>query len=820
MRTVRMTPKQREALEAMAARRFVPCMRLEEDGWHARWRGTPDDGNPWLDALVREAVVTPLYADAENRRHDTLHDAWLDALRSRTGLVAWDPGECAAFAKELDEWAGAADDSSRAGIVFALVARGESVFVECAAPKGAKGLRALGQAAYVFPPLMHMRRAGTFPGGAARLRVELGRVDAAAFVDGGAKDLSDAGYGVAGVPERSVVDAAVDVGESAADGGDEGAPRERTDAAAPLRAKVTVRVDGEPVNAEEVRFLLDQKSTFVFFRDRWIEVDRGILKEALRVLERQSERRVSVNEAVAFAAGVGAAGALDVAEARAHGWLRGLVNELRGAAGAAAAFRPEGLAAELRPYQRRGAAWMGFLTGHGFGALLADDMGLGKTVQTIAWMLSVREGWRRSGDASSPFLVVAPVTILANWRHEIAAFAPSLKVLVHHGAARFPEEMFSSVAAGYDVVLTSYPVFAKDYRFLRRERWAGLVLDEAQTIRNPETLSARAASALRAPRRIALTGTPVENSVSDVWSIENFLNPGFLGDRKSFDERFANPIAENPGSAAARRLATALEPFVLRRLKTDESIAAEIGPKRETAEYCVLSERQRRAYEDALSAYSRGERRRGDVFALITRLKLVCDGYILDGALPDAQAFAEGGKFLRLVELLESVFAAGESAIVFSQYAKVGAMLKTALGARFGFAVPFLHGALPAAAREREIAAFRESAEPLAFVLSVKAGGVGLNLEKATRVVHFDRWWNPAVEAQATDRAHRIGQTKPVFVHKFIAEGTLEERVDEILARKSRTAGAAIADGESFLMSLEGEALLDAVGLAGQKFPS
>jgi non-specific serine/threonine protein kinase len=805
----KLSPKQREALEAIAARRILPALCREEDGWHARWRGVPDDGNPWLDSLVREAIASPLCADAESRRYETVHDAWLAALQSRTGLVARDPAECEALAADLEEWRGSADASpeDRRAVAFSLVQRGETVSVECEVPKGRRALRALGQAAYVFPPLKDMRRAHGADGKSV-LSVSLNQREAEDFVRVGAKELSDAGYPVRGVPPPSLVDAAVDVAETTA-GVDvpPSQPRE-------FEAKVTVRVDGEPVNAEEVRFLLDQKSTFVFFRNRWIEVDRGVLKEALRVLERQSVRRIGLNEAVAFVAGVGCAGTLDVAEANAHGWIRGLVNELKSRTVCQAASPTavlSGFEGELRPYQKRGVAWMRFLTGNGFGALLADDMGLGKTVQTIAWMASLHG--RRNG-ASAPFLVVAPVTLLANWRREIGRFAPTFKVVVHHGASRNPGEILAAAVSDADVVLTSYPVFVKDYPFLRRIRWDGLVLDEAQTIRNHETRAARAASALGAPRRVALTGTPVENSVADIWSIENCLNPGFLGDRKSFVERYAEPASIGPGGPAAARLAAALEPFVLRRLKTDPAVAAEIGPKQEKVEYCELTPLQIREYEDAVSSYRRGTGRRGDALALITRLKLVCDGLHVgaDGA-PDAAAFAAGGKFLRLAELLDSIFAAGESALVFTQYAKVGAMLKTALETRFARPAPFLHGSLSAAAREAEIAKFRSSTAPSAFVLSVKAGGLGLNLVKATRVVHFDRWWNPAVEAQATDRAHRIGQANAVFVHKFVAEGTLEERVDAIIERKAGAAGAAVVSGESFLMSLADDELLETVSL-------
>ncbi len=754
----RLSPKQREALRLITEGRCYPDFVREEDGWHARWRALGEE-NPWLDGFVREATVTPLSADAEDQRHETLHDAWLLALRSRTGLVRWDADACAAFAEELRAWNGAAEEegAARRDIVFSF----EPFVLGCPVPKGRRALRALGQAAFVFGPLRGLRRDGD------RLAVELSRAEAESFLRSGARDLDAAGYTVRGCDLKASVQAALDI----------------SDAPEPDRAKakLEIRVAGEVVDAEEIRFLLEQKSSLVFFRDRWIEVDRNLLKEALRALEKTAGRALPTNAAVRFLSGIGSVGRLPVDEARAHGWLKGLVNELRAAGERTETLPSEipGLAGSLRPYQRRGVAWIRFLTEHGFGALLADDMGLGKTIETIAWILTCPRG--------APFLIVAPLTLVSNWRHEFKKFAPGLKVHVHQGGSRELETGFTRAAAGADVVLTSTSLLTRDYAILRKTAWAGLVLDEAQAIKNPDTQLARAARALGAPRRLALTGTPIENSVADVWSLEEFLNPGFLGERKSFTENFVKPIALDERSQAARKLKRALEPFVLRRLKTDPEIAGELGAKREIKEYCVLSPSQRDAYTAALEDYRLGERRQGDVFALLTRLKLVCDG---------------AGKFERLAELLESLFAAGESALVFTQYAKVGEKIRAALERRFGRRFPFLHGGLSAARREEEIAAFTGGKGPSCFILSLRAGGFGLTLTKATHVIHFDRWWNPAVEAQATDRAHRIGQTKTVFVHAFITEGTLEEHVDEILERKSRVAGTLVTSGEAFLMGL------------------
>jgi len=778
---MKLSPRQREASRLVADGRFYPCLVREEDGWHARWRGLSSDPDldGWVDEYVREAAMTRLSEDAEDDRHETLHDAWLMALKSRTGLVAWDDAECAAFAAELAAWSGnaAEDKAARAAIRLVLATEGETFRLSCGVPRGRAGLKALGQATYVFGPLRGLRRTDD-PG---RLAVDLTRGEAEDLVRRGARDLRDAGYGVAGADLAASVTASAEIDAPEADAAPTDGTRTRD-----VRFRLAVRVDGEPVTADEVRFLLDQGSTLVFFRNRWIEVDRGILKEALRALERGADRK---SHPIAFALGLGHVGKLELEEVAAHGWVRGLVEELgkREQGTGNGEWGIEGFEGSLRPYQKEGVAWIRFMTQHGFGALLADDMGLGKTVQTIAWIVSSFVPRSPFPVPRSPFLIVAPLTLLSNWAHEFAAFAPGLKVYVHQGAQRHLASGFRRATLAADVTLTSYTLLVREQTAFASVPWGGLVLDEAQAIKNPDTQAARAVRALTPAKRLALTGTPIENSVSDVWSIEEFLNPGFLGDRKSFDERFAKPVAADPHGRAAQRLKRALAPFVLRRLKTDAAIAAELGPKREIREYCELLPSERRAYEDALEQFRLCERTPGDALALLTRLKLVCDG---DGA-------AESGKRLRLFELVEQVLSAGESALVFTQYAKVGTALQAALERRLSRRVPFLHGGLDAARREALVRGFQTSSRPGVFILSLKAGGFGLNLTKATHVIHYDRWWNPAVESQATDRAHRIGQSKTVFVHLLVAAGTIEERVDAILARKESLKDL-VADGTAF----------------------
>ena len=788
---MRLSPKQREALNLVADGRFYPCLAREDDGWHARWRvpGVADE-NGWVDEYIREFTMTRLSEDAEDQKHETLHDAWILALRSRTGLVVWDDAECAAFAAELEAWSGNAeeDKAARGAVVFSFVTSDREIVspfsVTCDVPKGRRALKALGQAAYIWPPLVGLKHSDS------RLCVKIGKHEAEDFLRRGARELRDAGYGVTGVDLAAPITAAAEIVT-------DNSSTRRLDNSNSF--KLTVRVAGDPVTAEEIRFLLEQGSTLVYFRDHWIEVDRGILKEALRALEKGADKKAS---ALSFALGIGHVGSLEIEEVKSHGWLRGLVEELR-AAGSSSLFPlPSspipGFKGELRDYQHRGVEWLRFLTDHGFGALLADDMGLGKTIQVIAWILgnvrmfdcsecskegrtNIRTLKHSEHSDIHPILIVAPLTLLSNWRHELAKFAPSLKVYVHQGEKRHLASGFRVAAQEADVTLTSYNLLVRDYTDFSEIGWSALVLDEAQAVKNPDTQAARAIRALTPPKRIALTGTPVENSVADLWSLEEFLNPGFLGDRKSFAERFVKPIAADERSAAGKRLRHALEPFVLRRLKSDRGIAAELGPKREIREYCELTADQRREYETALADFRASEHVQGDVFALITRLKLICDGE---------------SKLERLCELVETIFENGESALVFTQYAKVGAWLRGELEKRFERRFPFLHGGLSATERESQVQTFQTSKRPNLFILSLKAGGFGLNLTKATHVIHFDRWWNPAVENQATDRAHRIGQRKTVFVHFFISAGTLEEHVDEILERKARVADSVITEAE------------------------
>ena len=777
----------RAAARTVADGAYLPHLVEEGDGFAARW--LPLDASrgaffTWLvDGLARFGGRTPL--ETGMSQPDTVHDAWIAALRSDSGRVAWpDAEDVRALMHDLAVWraplrVSAAD---RAALRFSLEApamQDGTWWLRLASePHTRAGLVSLGQAVALFPPLAALR--GT--------AAELDRAAAESFLRTGAQALTAAGYAVEQPPGL--------LGEHIAAEADL-APVS-AEPTAPVTTKLTIRVDGEVVTEEEIKFLLDQNSPFVFFRDHWIEVDRAVLREALRALRDVKGRKLPVHDAIALAFGLRRAGGLRVDRVRAHGWLRGLLNELRGEERFRVLDTPPAFNGVLRDYQLRGASWLAFLAKWGFGACLADDMGLGKTAQAIAFILHRR--------ATRPALVVAPVSVTTNWTRELARFAPSLKVYLHQGAERFTGSLFRHACRDADVVVTGYALFAKDFSLFAENMFSALILDEAQMVKNPDTRISHAVRALNVPVRVALTGTPLENSADDLWALESFLNPGLLGERKEFADAFTRVLRVDACAGVASRLRHVLEPFMLRRLKTDPGIAAELGDRREIREWCTLDARQRARYECALTAFrtdsadvaADGRARRGRALALLTELKEICDAV----ALVDGGEEVDGGKVRRLDELLDAIFAAGESCLVFTQYARMGRLLRAHLQERYGRRFPFLHGSLSPAQREEEIAAFNVDSEPNAFILSLRAGGFGLNLTRATHVIHFDRWWNPAVENQATDRAHRIGQSRDVFVHLFICAGTLEEHVDDLLETKRRLAGEIVGSGESFLLKM------------------
>ena len=420
---------------------------------------------------------------------------------------------------------------------------------------------------------------------------------------------------------------------------------------------------------------------------------------------------------------------------------------------------------------------------------------------------------------SGPALVICPTSVVGNWQREMGRFAPELKVLLHHGSDRLTDEAFVQAAGAHDLVVSSFGLLRRDADTLGKIRWSAVIVDEAQNIKNPETRQAQIARKLPADYRIALTGTPVENRLSDLWSIMQFLNPGYLGSQRAFRQEFVVPVERYGDADAAARLRRLVQPFVLRRLKTDPTIISDLPEKNEMKVYCPLTPEQATLYEavvkDTLEKVesSEGIERRGLVLAMLMKLKQVCNHPA--HFLGDGSALAgRSGKLARLAEMLEEVQSIGDRALVFTQFYEMGEMLRKYLGETLGGGVQFLHGGTPQGQRERMVARFQEEEDaPGIFILSLKAGGTGLNLTRANHVFHFDRWWNPAVENQATDRAFRIGQRRDVQVHKFVCLGTLEERIDDLIESKRALAENVLGTGEAWLTEFSTDQLRDLLAL-------
>ena len=563
-----------------------------------------------------------------------------------------------------------------------------------------------------------------------------------------------------------------------------------------------VAVGDEALDPDELAELARLKVPLVRLRGQWVELDDAHVKAALKFLERTPAGTMTAADALA--AGLrGPEEDIPLVGVDADGWLGDLLSgqvdrRLR------PMTAPAGFSGELRPYQERGLSWLSFLGGLGLGGVLADDMGLGKTIQLLSLVAADRAG---------PTLLVCPMSLVGNWQREAARFTPDLRVHVHHGADRLDGESLALALAGADLVITSYGVATRDQAALGQLTWARVVCDEAQNIKNHATRQARAVRALPAATRIALTGTPVENRLSELWSIMEFTNPGLLGPAEKFRERYSVPIERHASADAAQALKRLTQPFVLRRLKTDKTIISDLPDKQEMKVWCNLTPEQASLYaatvadmlsriEDAADDISR----RGLVLATMAKLKQVCNhpAHLLgDGSrLP-----GRSGKLARLEEICDEIVAEGDKALCFTQYAEFGRMLQPHLAARLGCPVLFLHGGTTKKQRDTMVAQFASLEEPALFLLSLKAGGTGLNLTAASHVIHVDRWWNPAVEDQATDRAFRIGQRRNVQVRKFVCVGTLEERIDAMIEEKKALADRIVGTGESWLTELSVEDL-------------
>lgn len=504
---------------------------------------------------------------------------------------------------------------------------------------------------------------------------------------------------------------------------------------------------------------------------------------------------------------------------------------------------PAGLKAELRTYQYEGFAWLSFLRRFGLGACLADDMGLGKTVQLIAYLLHIKENTdpgsaRRQTDPPGwPALIICPTSVLGNWQKELQRFAPSLNVMLHYGSRRLDAGFFYGAASQADVVLTSYATAALDQELLKEFTWAAICLDEAQNIKNAQTKQSTAVRSFPALHRIALTGTPIENRLSELWSIYDFITPGYLGSAKAFNDRFTNAIEKERDEKRTADLQNLVKPFMLRRKKKDPNIQLDLPDKNEMKTYVHLTAEQAALYDQTVNGLLErvqkleGIERKGAILGALTGLKQLCDHPMLvtkeaipeidtDHELDTSQIINRSSKLERLLEMVKELREENERCLIFTQYVGMGKMLQAVLQKELQEPVLYLNGSTSKQARDRMIERFQtpvssenegpdHTDQPNVFILSLKAGGVGLNLTAANHVFHFDRWWNPAVENQATDRAYRMGQTRDVQVHKFIALGTLEERIDEMLENKQQLSDNVISSSEGWITELSTDALKD-----------
>ncbi len=575
-------------------------------------------------------------------------------------------------------------------------------------------------------------------------------------------------------------------------------------------------VGDETLTDDEIAALAETKAPLIRLRGQWVAVDAEQLKRGLEFLTRKQPARRSAAEILRLAAAHpdDIDTPLPVTQVTADGWLgellSGCVPQLLQSVPV-----PEHFQASLRPYQQRGLSWLAFLASLGLGACLADDMGLGKTVQLLALEAADRAGHPGSG----PTLLLCPMSLVGNWQREAAKFAPGLRVYAHHGPQRLRGGDLADHLTGADLVVTTYATATRDADELAGFGWHRVALDEAQAIKNSLSQAAKAVKRIGAGHRVALTGTPVENRLAELWSIMDFLNPGMLGSPEQFRARYAIPVERHGLTEPAQRLRAVTRPYVLRRLKTDPAIIDDLPDKIEIKQYCQLTTEQASLYQAVVADMmeriesTEGIERRGNVLAAMAKLKQVCNHPAL--LLHDRSAIgARSGKVTRLEEILEEILAEGDKVLCFTQFTEFAQILLPHLSARFGADVGYLHGGTPKARRDELVARFQSDNGPPIFLLSLKAGGTGLNLTAANHVIHLDRWWNPAVENQATDRAFRIGQKRNVQVRKFVCTGTLEERIDEMIEEKKALADLVISDGEGWLTELSSQDLRDVFELS------
>jgi len=770
----------------------------------AEWLADTTDGlaaGARLGLRIETIPVRPAAGDDENLADDEDEDFLADLERYRDAVEAYGAEE-----------AGEANGEDESGPAFQLVLQmrsnaDPSLIVDAAAlwnqpetvlsrfgPQAETDLLlALRRGAPIWPPLAEVLRQATPP------VIELDDDALTSLLGPAAEEL--AGVGIEVLWPSSMLGDGLKLRAVPTP-----APDKLTDAGFGLEALLDfhwqLTLDGALLNADEIAALAEAKRPLIRLRGRWVILDPALLDRLRRPPRTRMRTCEALGAVLAGSAEIDGETVTVVAEgplADLAAWVAGIATAL------VPLDEPPGLTATLRPYQRRGLAWLAGMCDAGLGGCLADDMGLGKTIQVIALHLHRRD------IKGGPTLVVCPASLLGTWEREVRRFAPEVPVRRYHGGGRHLEDL-----AADEIVLVTYGVVLRDSARLAEVGWGLVVADEAQHAKNPLSRTARELRAVPAPAKIALTGTPVENRLSELWAILDWTTPGLLGHLEAFTRRVAVPVERYRDPDATTRFAALIRPFLLRRKKTDPGIAPELPRKTETDLFVPLTAEQVTLYEamvrETMAAIetSEGIERAGLVFKLLTALKQICNHpaqYLKQPGPLDGRS----GKLAAFDELTDVILASGDSMLVFTQYTQMATLLQQHLDAR-GIGSLFLHGKVPVPRREEMVARFQAGDVPV-FLLSLKAGGTGLTLTRATHVLHYDRWWNPAVEDQATDRAYRIGQDRPVQVHRLIAEGTLEDRIAALLEKKRELADAVIGSGEGWIAELSDAELADLVSL-------
>ncbi len=597
-----------------------------------------------------------------------------------------------------------------------------------------------------------------------------------------------------------------------------------------LTFKWQFSMNGQSISPEQFKKLVDEKREFIRIGTEWFRVDANWMQEMRALMQQAEDESWTVRELLFRELPEDLSLPLEEEDAddamrddpifafELQQSLKSYMDQLQEKKGLPAVPVPITLQAELRPYQQEGFEWLVFMREQGFGACLADDMGLGKTVQLISYLLHIYE----TTDATNPSIIICPTSVLGNWQKELARFAPSLIVHTHYQANRAKEDVFKQLVEREKphVILSTYGTVSQDIEFLQALDWTSVVLDEAQNIKNMQTLQSKAIRKLHGTHHIALTGTPVENRLSELWAIFDFIHKGYLGSFGRFNEEFILPIERDESELHKQKLRAKIQPFLLRRTKRDPHLQLNLPDKQESHEYCPLTAEQASLYEgyiletlDQLEQLT-GFQKKGRVLKMLSKLKQLCNhpALYLKEPFEDAETMLTRSiKLERIVQMAAEIVDNGEQCLIFTQYIGMGQLLQHCLSELYNVDAPFLTGAMPKQQRDRLVEAFQAGDFPI-FILSLKAGGTGLNLTAANHVLHADRWWNPAVENQATDRAYRIGQTQFVQVHKFVTIGTIEEKIDKMLAQKSALSEELIQSSQ-WLTELEDQELRDLMTL-------